>query len=167
MTGRLFAHRPLHLVRLLAVLLAIVWTTAACSRVFGPPKPDVEAEMQKLKIPTIPKKFTAPQKAMVEKAWDGPAKFFVQRGCIGCHSISVHDITGLTTIGPDLSIAQTDVQKRFGRTLEDFLDTPQGTMQMVLGSLIKLTPEDKAFAIKQLHELYQEHEKRRTAPGSK
>jgi len=59
------------------------------------------------------------------------------------------------------------VQKRFGRTLEDFLDTPQGTMQMVLGSLIKLTPEDKANAIKQLHELYQEHEKRRTTPGTK
>ena len=146
----------------------MVWTAAATSRCAGgPPKPDVEAEMQKLKIPTIPKKFSAEQKAMVEKAWDGPAKFFVQRGCIGCHSISVRDIKGLTSIGPDLSIAQTDVQKRFGRTLEDFLDTPQGTMQMVLGSLIKLTPEDKTNAIKQLHELYQEHEKGRTTPGTK
>ncbi len=123
--------------------------------------------MQKLKIPTIPKKFTPDQKAMVEKAWAGPAQFFVHRGCIGCHSISVHDIKGLTTIGPDLSIAQTDVQKRFGRTLEDFLDRPQGTMQMVLGSLITLTPEDKATAIRALHEFYQEHERRRTTPGTK
>jgi hypothetical protein len=145
---------------------AVLWAAATFSRCSGPPKVDVEAEMQKLKIPTIPKKFTPDQKAMVEKAWDGPAQFFVHRGCIGCHSISVHDIKGLTSIGPDLSIAQTDVQKRFGRTLEDFLDSPQGTMQMVLGSLIKLSPEDKATAIKSLHEFYQEHEKRRTTPGT-
>ena len=98
----------------------------------------MNAELQKLKIPTIPKKLNAAQIAMVEKAWDGPAKFFVQRGCIACHNISIHDIKGLTTIGPDLSIAVEDVKTRFGRTVEDFLDKPQGTMQMVLGDLIKL-----------------------------
>lgn len=154
-----------HLPRLIAVVLMILWTAAACGR-SGPPKPDVVAELQKLKIPTIPKTFTAEQKANVEKAWDGPAKWFVHKGCIACHAISVHDIKGLTAIGPDLSIAETDVQKRFGRTLEDFLDKPQGTMQMVLGDLIKLSPEDKASAIKALRAFHQEHERRKSAAGS-
>ena len=167
MTGWLRHFHTCTLPQFLASALLITLTAAASSGCSGAPKVDVEVELQKLKIPTIPKKLSAEQKATVEKAWDGPARFFVHRGCIGCHSISVHDIKGLTTIGPDLSIAQTDVQKRFGRTLEDFLDSPQGTMQMVLGTLIKLTPEDKATAIKQLHEFYQEHEKRRTAPGTK
>ena len=106
----------------LTASLAILWAGAACSKLSGPPKPDVNAELQKLKIPTIPKKLNAAQIAMVEKAWDGPAKFFVQRGCIACHNISIHDIKGLTTIGPDLSIAVEDVKTRFGRTVEDFLD---------------------------------------------
>ena len=129
-------------------------------------KPDVNAELQKLKIPTIPKKLNAAQIAMVEKAWDGPAKFFVQRGCIACHNISIHDIKGLTTIGPDLSIAVEDVKTRFGRTVEDFLDKPQGTMQMVLGDLIKLTPEDKKNAIDQLHQFYADYQKKKGTTGS-
>ena len=151
---------------LLAVAVLVLWTAAACSRLSGPPKPDVNAELQKLKIPTIPKKLNVEQTAMIEKAWDGPAQFFVKRGCIACHSISIHDIKGLTTIGPDLSIAVEDVKTRFGRTVEDFLDKPQGTMQMVLGTLITLSPEDKAIAIKQLHEFYAEHQKRKASPGN-
>lgn len=150
----------------LTVSLAILWAGAACSRLSGPPKPDVNAELQRLKIPTIPKKLNAEQVAMVEKAWDGPAKFFVQRGCIACHNISIHDIKGLTTIGPDLSIAVEDVKTRFGRTVEDFLDKPQGTMQMVLGDLIKLSPEDKQEAIAQLHQFYMEHQKKKGTTGS-
>ena len=114
----------------------------------------------------LPKKLNVEQTAMIEKAWDGPAQFFVKRGCIACHSISIHDIKGLTTIGPDLSIAVEDVKTRFGRTVEDFLDKPQGTMQMVLGTLITLSPEDKAIAIKQLHEFYAEHQKRKASPGN-
>lgn len=150
----------------LTASLAILWAGAACSKLSGPPKPDVNAELQKLKIPTIPKKLNAEQVAMVEKAWDGPAKFFVQRGCIACHNISIHDIKGLTTIGPDLSIAVEDVKTRFGRTVEDFLDKPQGTMQMVLGDLIKLTPEDKQNAITQLHQFYADYQKKKGTTGS-
>jgi hypothetical protein len=150
----------------LTASLAILWAGAACSKLSGPPKPDVNAELQKLKIPTIPKKLNASQVAMIEKAWDGPAKFFVQRGCIACHNISIHDIKGLTTIGPDLSIAVEDVKTRFGRTVEDFLDKPQGTMQMVLGDLIKLSPEEKKTAVEQLHQFYADYQKKKGTTGS-
>ena len=152
--------------RFLTVGFLLLWTAAASWRCSGPPKVDVNAELQKLKIPTIPKKLNAEQVAMVQKAWDGPAQFFVRRGCIACHSISLHNIKGLTTIGPDLTIAVEDVKTRFGRTVEDFLDKPQGTMQMVLGTLINLSPEDKANAIKQLHGFYDEHQKKKASPGN-
>ena len=133
----------------------------------GPPKPDVVVELQKLKIPNMPKTFTDAQKADIEKHWDGPGKWFVRRGCFTCHTISVYGVKGLTTLGPDLSIAVEDVQTRFGRTLEDFLQTPQGTMQMVMSDVIKLTPEEKAEALAELKTAFAEYQKRKGAPGTK
>ena len=80
--------------RLLAIGagLLIVAIVANCSSFGGAPKPDVAAELQKLKIPTMPKTFTAAQKADIEKNWDGPGKWFVRRGCFACHTISVHGV---------------------------------------------------------------------------
>ena len=47
-------------------------------------------------------------------------------------------------IGPDLSTAVDDVQKRFGLTLDDVPTNPTGTMSVVLSRQIVLTPEQKA-----------------------
>jgi hypothetical protein len=38
---------------------------------------------------------------------------------------------------------------------------PQGTMEMVLGQLIKLTDEEKAEAIRQLHTAYDTHQRQK------
>ena len=51
----------------------------------------------------------------------GPGAWFVQTGCFVCHSISALGVKSPAQIGPDLSIAVEDVQKRFGRTIDDFL----------------------------------------------
>ena len=60
-------------------------------------------------------------------------------------------------IGPDLSIAFSDVQSRFGRTLEDFLKAPTGTMAVVLSTQIHLTDAERAEAIQKLKDAYQIH----------
>ena len=62
-------------------------------------------------------------------------------GCTACHSVSVYDIRSVPATGPDLSVAVEDVPKRFGRSLEDFLRAPTGTMAMVLSGRIPLTDQ--------------------------
>lgn len=149
----------------LGLAAMVLLAAALLSRCGGPPKPDVQAELQKLNIPTIPKTLSAAQKAHVEEVWDGPGKWFVQRGCLACHAVSVYGVKPFTPIGPDLSIAVDDVRTRFGRSLEEFLKEPQGTMQMVLGQLIKLSDAEKAEALKELQAAYQLHQQ--TKAGSK
>lgn len=73
--------------------------------------------------------------------------FFTQKGCVQCHSVSAFGLTSAAQIGPDLSDAVDDVPRRFGKSLEEFLANPTGTMQMVLSSQIKLTDAEKAQAI--------------------
>jgi cytochrome c2 len=91
----------------------------------------------------------------------GPGAWFVKTGCFVCHSISALGVTSPAQIGPDLSIAVDDVQARFGRTLEDFLREPTGTMSVVLSRQIILSPEEKAIAVRKLHEAFAEHQKQR------
>lgn len=145
-----------------AVTLLMAALVSACST--APPKPDVAAELQKLKIPTIPKTLTPAQTADIERMWDGRGQWFVKTGCFACHAVSVFDVKGLAPIGPDLSNAVDDVKTRFGRSLEEFWKEPQGTMQMVLSQLIVLTPEQKDVALKELQAAFAEYQKQR---GSK
>ncbi|HEX2756892.1 MAG TPA: hypothetical protein VHP60_00160, partial [Thermoanaerobaculia bacterium] len=63
--------------------------------------------------------------------------------------------------GPDLSTAVEDVQSRFGRTLDDFLREPTGTMSVVLSRQIVLTPEEKAVAIGKLREAFADYQKQK------
>ena len=73
-----------------------------------------------------------------------------------CHSVSTLDVEAAAQIGPDLSLAVEDVQARFGRSLEDFLARPTGTMDVVLATMIPLTPEERREAVEKLklaHEL--------------
>ena len=66
-------------------------------------------------------------------------------------------------IGPDLSVAVEDVQKRFGVTIDDFLRSPTGTMSVVLSRQIILTPEQKAMAIGKLREAFGAYQRQHAA----
>jgi len=89
----------------------------------------------------------------------GPGAWFVSTGCFVCHSISALRVVSPAQIGPDLSTAVVDVQSRFGKTIDDFLMNPTGTMSVVLSRQIILTPEQKQIAIGKLREAYAEHQK--------
>ena len=80
-------------------------------------------------------------------------------------STSSLGVTSPAQIGPDLSIAVEDVQSRFGRTLDDFIDKPTGTMAVVLSRQIVLTPEQKKVAVQKLREAFAEHQRQKAEAG--
>lgn len=86
---------------------------------------------------------------------EGPEAFFVEKTCFVCHSVSAFGIEAAAQIGPDLTFAVEDVQKRFGRTLDDFLHAPTGTMSVVLSKQIMLTEEELEEAIRLLRLAYE------------
>jgi cytochrome c2 len=100
---------------------------------------------------------TAEEAAAEREMETGPGAWFVKTGCFVCHSVSALGVKSPAQIGPDLSTAVEDVQTRFGRTLDDFLREPTGTMSVVLSRQIVLTPEQKAVAVEKLREAFQEH----------
>lgn len=81
-------------------------------------------------------------------------EWFVQSGCTACHSVTVYGLWTPAVNAPDLSMAVEDVPRRFGRSLEDFLHAPTGTMAMVLSSRIVLSDTDRAVAIEKLKEAH-------------
>jgi hypothetical protein len=89
---------------------------------------------------------------------DPRANLFLTKGCPTCHSVTAFGIKSSTDVGPDLSIAYTDVRSRFGTSLEEFLPNPTGTMQMVLGQLIKLSPAERDSVIHMLKQISEEQE---------
>ncbi|HJS42492.1 MAG TPA: hypothetical protein VJ755_03405 [Gemmatimonadales bacterium] len=89
-----------------------------------------------------------------------PGAIFERKGCQQCHSISAFGIKSATDVGPDLTNAYADVQTRFGVKLEEFFVSPTGTMQMVLSSMIKLTPAERDSIIHILKELDEERQER-------
>jgi cytochrome c2 len=93
----------------------------------------------------------------------GPGAWFVSTGCFVCHSIGALGVKSPAQIGPDLSTAVEDVQSRFGRTVDDFLDAPTGTMSVVLSRQIVLTKEQKAVAVAKLREAFAEYQKQKAA----
>ncbi|MDZ7362491.1 MAG: c-type cytochrome [candidate division KSB1 bacterium] len=86
---------------------------------------------------------------------EGPGAFFVKKNCFVCHSVSTLDIDAAAQIGPDLALAVEDVQSRFGRTLDDFLARPTGTMEVVLSTMITLTDAERKEAIEKLRHAYE------------
>ena len=109
---------------------------------------------------------TQEERVAEEKYRTGPGAWFVKTGCFVCHSISVYGVKSPAQIGPDLSMAVEDVQSRFGRTVDDFLDSPTGTMAVVLSRQIVLTPEQKKFAVTQLRAAFAEYQRQKAQPGS-
>jgi len=89
-----------------------------------------------------------------ERMSKGPGAIFVKKQCFICQGASTLGIDAAAQIGPDLAIAVTDVQSRFGKTLEDFLANPTGTMSVVLTTMINLTPEERAEVIDKLKHAY-------------
>jgi len=102
---------------------------------------------------------TAEEREAEDRMKTGPGAWFVSTGCFVCHSISSLGVKSPAQIGPDLSTAVEDVQSRFGRTVDDFLDRPTGTMAVVLSRQIILTPEQKKVAVQKLREAFAEHQK--------
>jgi len=98
---------------------------------------------------------TKEEKEKEERMMTGEGAFFVKKNCFICHDVSALGIESAAKIGPDLALAVTDVQSRFGRTLEDFLKAPTGTMAMVLATQIHLTDAEKAEAVEKLKLAYQ------------
>jgi cytochrome c2 len=90
-----------------------------------------------------------------ERMLKGPGSFFVKKNCFVCHSVSTLGIDAAAQIGPDLAVAVEDVQARFGRTLDDFLARPTGTMEVVLSTMITLTPDERNEAIAKLRLAYE------------
>ncbi|MGE5126554.1 MAG: c-type cytochrome [Betaproteobacteria bacterium] len=135
-------------------ILILSWRKAPVPAAFvaGVPRTDPQTEEQKLQA-----------RQMLE----GPGAWFVKTGCFVCHSIAALGVRSPAQIGPDLSTAVEDVQSRFGRTLDDFLAAPTGTMSVVLSRQIVLTPEQKAVAIQKLREAFAEHQRQKAAEPKK
>ena len=106
---------------------------------------------------------TPEEKEAERRMATGPGGWFVKTGCFVCHNVSSLGVKSPAQIGPDLSIAVEDVQSRFGRTVDDFLATPTGTMSVVLSRQIILTPEQKAVAVQKLREAFAEYQKLKAA----
>jgi cytochrome c551/c552 len=127
-------------------ILALSWRKSPVPASFVPGLPRTDPQ-------------TPEEKEQERRMQEGPGAWFVKTGCFVCHSISVYGVVSPAQIGPDLSTAVEDVQTRFGRTLDDFLREPTGTMSVVLSRQIVLSPEEKAFAVQKLHEAFAEHRK--------
>lgn len=109
-----------------------------------------------------------PQEVAEEQAMKtGPGAWFVKTGCFVCHSIQALGVKSPAQIGPDLSTAVEDTQSRFGRTVDDFLKAPTGTMAVVLSRQIVLSPEEKEVAVQKLREAFAEYQKHKQQQGSK
>ena len=93
------------------------------------------------------------------------AAWFEQTGCTTCHSVSAYGLYNLTANAPDLSVAVEDVPRRFGRSLEDFLRAPTGTMEMVLSSRIQMTEQERTLAVERLQEAYRRYNAAATGRG--
>jgi cytochrome c2 len=105
-------------------------------------------------VPT-PEEVEAEQRML-----QGEGAFFVKKGCFTCHAVTSLGIESASKIGPDLSIAVTDTQSRFGRPVDDFIMNPTGTMAVVLSTQIPLTQEERLEAIRLLKLAYQRHQEK-------
>jgi cytochrome c2 len=94
----------------------------------------------------------------------GPGAWFVKTGCTACHAVASLGVTSPSQIGPDLSPAVAEVRNRFGRSIEEFLAAPTGTMAVVLSRQIVLGGEQRAAAVEQLRAAFAEYQ-RQQAPA--
>ncbi|MEX0880326.1 MAG: c-type cytochrome [Thermoanaerobaculia bacterium] len=133
-------------------MLALSWRRAPVPADYRPGLPRTD--------PQTPEEVVEEQRMKT-----GPGAWFVKTGCFVCHSVQALGVKSPAQIGPDLSTAVEDTQARFGRTVDDFLREPTGTMAVVLSRQIILSPQEKAIAVQKLREAFAEHQKQK-AQGS-
>jgi cytochrome c551/c552 len=127
-------------------MLVLSWRKVSLPAAYQPGAPRAESQ-------------TAAEHEAEQRMLTGPGGWFVRTGCFVCHSIAVYGVRSPAQIGPDLSIAVSDVQARFGRTLDDFLMNPTGTMSVVLSRQIILDTEQRKDAIARLRQAFAEYER--------
>ena len=92
--------------------------------------------------------------AFEQQLLEGEGAFFIEKGCFVCHSISSWGIYSPSEKGPDLAYAVDDVRTRFGKTLDEFMFEPRGTMKIILSTMIVLSENEKWEVINKLREAY-------------
>jgi hypothetical protein len=85
---------------------------------------------------------------------------FLEKGCPQCHSITALGVKSATEVGPDLTLAYSDVKNRFNVSLEEFFHNPTGTMQIVLSQQITLSPAERDSIVHILTRLHEVREER-------
>jgi hypothetical protein len=121
---------------------------------------ELVASLKAKGLPGLPDPLTPEKAREIAQHRTGPGGFFIEKGCFACHDVSVYGIKASAAVGPDLSEAVEDVQSRFGMSLDQFFETPVGTMSVVLTQMVVLTPEEKELAKAKLREAHQEFERR-------
>jgi cytochrome c551/c552 len=94
----------------------------------------------------------------------GPGGWFVRTGCYSCHPVAVFGVKSPTPIGPDLSTAADDTERRFSLPIDAFVRNPVGTMRAVFSRQLMLSAEQKDEAIRQLRAAFAQYESTRSAP---
>jgi hypothetical protein len=137
-------------------LLVVSWRRPAADRSLAGnlPRVDREPEAQRRQV------------AEMEK---GAGAWFVRTGCYTCHPVSALGVTSPTPIGPDLSTAAEDAERRFSRPIDEFVRNPVGTMRAVFSRQFMLTPAEKDEAVRQLRAAFAEYQRQaeRTKPGGR
>jgi hypothetical protein len=99
------------------------------------------------------------EQALAAEMAKGPGGWFVRTGCYQCHPVSVFGVRSPTPIGPDLSTAAEDAERRFSVPIETFIAAPTGTMKAVFARQFMLSPAEKAEAVRQLRFAYAEYQR--------
>ncbi len=96
----------------------------------------------------------------------GPGGWFVRTGCYQCHPVSVLGVRSPTPIGPDLSTAAEDTERRFSLSVDEFVRNPVGTMKAVFARQFMLSPAEKEEAIRELRAAYAEYQAQQRPGGT-
>jgi len=110
---------------------------------------------------TLPARDPVPeeQRLAVAAMEQGPGGWFVKTGCYTCHTVSVFGVKSPTPIGPDLSTAADDAERRYSRTIAEFVRNPVGTMRAVFARQFMLSPAQKDEAVRQLRAAFAQYQR--------
>ena len=82
---------------------------------------------------------------------------------VGGIPVAVFGVKSPTPIGPDLSTAADDAERRFSLPIDVFVRNPVGTMRAVFARQFMLSPAQKDEAIRQLRAAFAQYEALRAA----
>jgi hypothetical protein len=131
-------------------LLALSWRRAEFEAALSGPLPRSDPQPED-------------ERRQIEEMAQGPGGWFVRTGCYTCHPVAVFGVKSPTPIGPDLSTAADDTERRFSRPIDVFVRNPVGTMRAVFARQFMLSPAQKDEAVRQLRAAFAEYEALRAA----